>query len=295
MKNYSVIIVFLLLLTAGSCRPRLHYPADAPDNIKPNDLLTLDVGKNVIELQDYITEPFTIDSIDAGSEHIKINLSADKHRAEVEVDKNAENFINIQVWVKGVPFSIPCRKNNLRNYLFTFDPHDKRYDTVRIVGPMNDWDPSATPPLTLNSDGLYQIMLKLEPGTHPYQLTLDGNPTHDPNNPLIIEHKYGQSAVSILRVPGETGEKPSISVYACSDKMVTISYESAVDAIFIYWQNYRLPAVFSKITQDKIVFDIPAEAQSVAQSVIRVWVSNSAGISNGLSISPDGKQAVNND
>jgi glycosidase len=261
----------------------LSYPADAANNKNLNTLLTLEAGKNIIHLQDYIMEPLMIDSINTNSEYIKVKLSVDKNKAEVEVDKDAKNFINIQVWVKGVPFSIPCRKDNLIDYVFTFDPKGKTYNTVQIAGQMNDWNPSATPSLTLKSSGLYQITLKLNPGTYPYQLVLDGNWAPDPNNALKMENGHG-SYNSIMKV-AENGEKtPLIFTHEFSDNMITLSYENKIDDIFIYWQNYKIPAIFSKMTKDKIVFDIPAEAKSVERSFIRVWASNSSGISNDLLI-----------
>ncbi|MDR0370987.1 MAG: hypothetical protein LBH80_03930 [Prevotellaceae bacterium] len=283
MKNHSFIIASLLLLTAGSCRPRLNYPADTPNNNNLNSLLILEAGKNIIRLQDYIMKPSMMDSVIADSKHVTIRLSTDKHKAEVEVDKDAENFIDMQIWVKGVPFSIPCCKSNPMDCVFTFDPKEKRYDTVRIAGQMNDWNPLATPPLTLKSSGLYQITLKLNSGTYLYQLVLDGNRTHDPNNALKIEN--GQGGYSSIMQVAEDGEKtPLIFMHEFSDNMITLSCENRIDDVFIYWQNYKIPAVFSKMTEDKIIFDIPAEAKSVERSFIRVWASNPSGISNGLLI-----------
>lgn len=284
MKKYSFIAVAVLLTAISSCQPRLQYPAEAVNNKNLNSLLTLDVGENIIHLQDYALDPIMIDSISSSSNDVLIKIpSSDKYKAIINIGEKADNFINIQIWMKGVPFSIPCRKNNKINYTFTFNPKGKTYNSVQIAGQMNDWNPSENADLFLNRSGIYQINLQLNPGTYLYQLILDGNWEPDPNNPSKIENGYG-SYNSIININEKGKEAPFIYTSDFSEGKITLSYQNEISDVFIYWQNYKIPLIFSKTTNDKIIFDIPNEAKSLDRSYIRAWASNSYGVSNDILI-----------
>ncbi len=274
---FGVISLFIFLIT--SCQPSLNKPASSPDNRNLNSLMTLEIGENEIYLQDFILNVKDIDSVKCSSSYVTINVSSDKTIAKLYVSEEIEQFVDLKIYAKGVAYSVPCRKTDKTQYIFTFDAQSKKYNRIQIAGQMNDWTPSRTPDLVLNENGLYEVELQLSPGTYLYQMNLDGDQNHDFNNPKKVDNGFGKYN-SILEVPGSSHLLPVLTTESYGNNKISISSQNVVSNVFVYWQNYRLPDNFIKIVNGIITFDIPSEAKSMKRSFLRVWASNKFGVSN---------------
>ncbi len=279
MKRNHLFFVLLFLLTA--CQQKLNLPAINENNRNLNTLTTLEVGDNKLFLQDYILNPTEIDSVTSNSKTLKITVSGDKMNATLAVETTMEQFVDIKIWAKGIPFSVPCRKTDKIDYTFTFNPKGKSYNRVQLAGQMNDWTASRTPDLLLNSKGLYEVKLNLSPGTYLYQMALDGNQNHDPNNLNKVDNGFGKFN-SILQVPGNDEKFPILLTNETSAGKFSLITQNKVNEVFAYWQNYRLPDRFISIKNGKINVIIPSEARKTERSFIRVWASNEFGVSNDI-------------
>ena len=282
MKN-KILFSFLCTSLFFSCQPSLHYAPDGENNLNLNSLVTLEIGEDTIHLQDFILNPTEIDSITPSFSWLQWKLSNDKKLLYVKVVPEMENFVDLKIWLNGTPYSIPCRKTDKTDFVFTYRPQGKTYRKVQIAGQMNDWVPNFTPDLQLNDSGNYQVTLHLSPGTYLYQMVLDGEWNYDVNNPLKIDNGRGKFN-SILKVEGQQSLLPELYTDAYSDSKITLLSVNKVNNIFVYWQNYRLPDMFVKKQENRIIFDIPSEAHSLERSFIRVWVSNDFGVSNDVFI-----------
>lgn len=279
MKRINILLFAVILLSA--CQPKLNLPVANENNINLNTLLTLETGENKVYLQDFILNISDIDSVTCLSNKLKVQVSADKTTALLTVGKDMEQMTDLKIWLKGVPFSVPCRKTDKTDYHFTFDAHGKTYKKVQIAGQMNDWTPSRMPDLQLNDKNLYEINLNLSPGSYLYQMVLDGDQNHDPDNPEKVDNGFGKFN-SILQIPGKNDSFPVLLTDKFTKKAITISSQNKVNEVFAYWQNYRLPSAFVKINPGEIVISIPLEAEKSERSFIRVWASNSYGVSNDI-------------
>jgi len=299
MKRTNLVILAFLALTA--CQQKLDFPVDSDNNKNLNSLSTLKVGENTIYLQDFIMNPADIDSITSSSDNLACKTDSNKITATFTVQKDMEPFVNVNLWIKGVPYAIPCRKTDKIDYKFTFNPQGKTYGKVQIAGQMNDWTASKTADLKLNDKGVYEVQLYLSPGTYLYQLSLDGDQNHDPANPDKVDNGYGKFN-SILQVAGQNGKFPKIYTDKFSSSTVTLFVQNNIKQVFAYWQNYCLPANFIQIEDGEIEIDIPAEAAKLDRSFIRVWASNEFGVSNDIlvplnkgKVLTDSKQIVRDD
>ena len=281
MKLNNITISLILLLTA--CQPALNYPTNSENNKNLNSLLTLKVGNNTIFLQDFILNPAEIDSITSSSEKLDCEIDSSKTTATLNVSKDMEHFVDVKLWLKGIPYSVPCRKTDKINYVFSFNPQGKAYKKVQIAGQMNDWAPSLSPDLKLNNKGIYEVTLNLSPGTYLYQMLLDGDQNHDANNPNKVDNGYGKFN-SILQVAGNGDKLPKLYTDKFNYSTITFSVEKDVKNVFVYWQNFLIPTKYSIIEHGKIMISIPAEANKLDRSFIRVWASNDFGVSNDLLI-----------
>lgn len=278
------IIWFLgALPVLAGCHSDLGYPADAENNINLNSLTTLNVGDNTIFLQDFVMNPADVDSITSSSAKLTCTFDTSKTTATLRVTEDMEHFVNIKMWVGGIPFSLPCRKTNKVKYTFRFNPAGKEYGRVQIAGQMNDWTPSRTPDLVLNDSGLYKVDLFLNPGTYLYQLSLDGEQGHDPQNPDKVDNGSGKFN-SVLHVAGNDDKLPRIYTDKYYNPGIMLTSQNAVQKVYVYWQNYLLPDKYVKIDKNKIEIIIPQDARKTNRSFVRVWASNAWGVSNDVMV-----------
>ena len=190
------------MLVAVACsQPALNLPADSGKVVGLNSLLTLSEGDNQIYTQDFIPQCQDIDSVTCDFADVQCALSADKLKLVVTAPKNLPQFVDIQFWVSGVPYSVPARKSDKIDYVFTYNPQGKPLGRVQIAGQMNNWVASMSPDLQLNADSIYEVTLHLSPGTYLYQLLIDGEQNHDATNPNKVDNGYGKFN-SILQVDG---------------------------------------------------------------------------------------------
>ncbi len=281
MRKYSIL--FLSVLVLAACQPKLNYPTQGENNLNLNSLLTLEVGENKVFLQDFILNVADVDSVTSSSELLNVQISPDKATAILKVNPTMEQMVDVQIWVKGVPYSVPCRKTDKVDYTFTFNPDGKSLNKVQIAGQMNDWTPSRMPDLALNDRGLYEITMNLSPGSYLYQMVIDGDQNHDPNNPNKVDNGFGKYN-SILQIAGKNDSFPQLLTDDFENNKIQLSTQNKINTVFVYWQNYRLPNNFVVIENNKIIFDIPAEAHELERSYLRVWASNDFGVGNDILI-----------
>jgi glycosidase len=281
MKKCIYLFFVSILFTA--CQPKLNLPAENENSLNLNSLLTLEVGENKLYLQDFILEPSQIDSVSSSSKLLDVKLASDKLIAILLADSSMEQFVDLQIWIKGIAYSVPCRKTDKVNFTFSFNPQGKSYKKVQIAGQMNDWTPSRMPDLALNANGLYEISMNMSPGSYLYQMLLDGDQNHDANNPNKVDNGFGKFN-SILQIAGKNDSFPILTTDDFENDKIQLSTQNTINKAFVYWQNYLLPDNFIKIEKGQIIFDIPAEADKLERSYLRVWASNDFGVSNDILI-----------
>jgi glycosidase len=280
----KIFCLFLLAaVTVTAFGSSLNFQKDSENNKNLNSLMTLKIGSNTIYLQDFVLNPAEIDSVTSSSTKLICQIDKDHATSTLQVLPDMEPFVDLKLWIKGIACSVPCRKTDKLDYVFTFNPQGKTYKKVQIAGQMNDWVPSLSPDLKLNEKGLYEVTLNLSPGTYLYQMSLDGDQNDDANNPTKVDNGYGKFN-SILQVAGQKDKFPVLFTSGFTNKNITLSAQKGVKHIFVYWQNEQLPDKFVKMDKNDISFEIPSEAASLDRSFIRVWASNEFGVSNDLLI-----------
>ncbi|MDR1543432.1 MAG: hypothetical protein LBS50_03275 [Prevotellaceae bacterium] len=274
----------IMLLAACGQQVRLNLPADSGKIVGLNSLTMVNVGENIINLQDFVLNCEEIDSVTINVTDAA-RLASNKQTAKIVVDKDFPNFADLKIWIDGVPYSIPLRKSDKIDCKFTFNPNGKTYKKVQIAGQMNNWVASMSPDLQLNSDGMYEVTLNLSPGTYLYQIALDGEQNHDENNPNKVDNGMGKFN-SIMQIAGNEDKFPRLTTRDIELKAFSLTFENEVSEIFAYWENYLLPkkCVFFNKDYNNIAIEIPTETKEKEFSHIRVWVSNSYGISNDILI-----------
>ena len=236
-------LIFIPLIVLAACQPKLNVPVDADNDKHLNTLVTFEIGENQLYLQDFVLETSDIDSVTSSSEKLSVAVSEDKLKAVLTATVDAEQFVDLKIWVKGIAYSVPCRKTDKIDYVFSYDPlmvSYKKPGKVQIAGQMNDWTPARTPDLQPNDKGVYEVKLTLSPGTYLYQLLIDGEQNHDASNPNKVDNGFGKYN-SVLQVPGKNDVFPVLLTEKYSANSITLSLQNTADKVFVYWQNHLLP------------------------------------------------------
>lgn len=269
------------MLSIACTRQALNLPVDSGVCVGLNTLLTLNTGDNAIHTGDFIMTPADIDSVTTSDPSVTCSLSDDKLIMNLHAADSMPQMTDVQIWVEGVPYSVPARKSDKIDYLFTWNPNGKTPKRVQIAGQMNNWVPSLTPDLQPNADGLYEVTLHVSPGTYLYQISIDGDQNHDENNPAKVDNGYGKFN-SIMQVDGYEKLFPVLTTEKIGGNTISIAYTNEVTNVAAYWQNYRLPSKFISKDDGHITIKIPQEADHSDRSYLRIWAYNRYGVGNDI-------------
>jgi glycosidase len=271
------IVVLLAIVALAACNPALNVPPADVNNQKLNSLLTLEVGENTMVVQDFISDVSMVDSVTVLGDGVSVQLYNNRTLVRVEVDAESDQLMDVQFWIKGNVYSVPCRKSDKQWFVFRYKHAGKTPQRVQIAGQMNDWTPSATPDLELTEGGHYEVKLYLSPGTYLYQMNVDGEQNHDAGNPQKVDNGFGKFN-SILQVPGNHDRYPLLATRKAENRKIYLSYQQDIQQVSVYWQNHRLPDHFVRFNKGELAFDIPVEATRADRSYFRIWAANRFGV-----------------
>ena len=83
-----------------------------------------------------------------------------------------------------------CVENTKEGVLFLYE--NKNAESVFLVGSMNNWDQTMTP-MEKDKNGIWRVILKLEPSKYSYKFFVDGNWYFDQENPNFEDDGFGGS------------------------------------------------------------------------------------------------------
>lgn len=289
MKRLLFISIAFLLASCGAREIIPHYAKKSEIHGLASVVQLTGESSEVI-LEDYFLDVSQIDSVVAPS-NFDVLMAADKKTVKlVSQSESIPQLSELKVWANGACYSLLMRKSRKQSVDFIYQPKGKQPKSVQLAGQINDWNPSKT---NLEKvDGVWKITLQLNPGKYHYQVVVDGNWILDPANPEIEDNNIGGQN-SVLRV-GESNPNLLPFIYAKDTKVekIYLGFENKVDELFVAWENYRLDENFVTIDKDGATITIPANANGLKRSHIRVWAYNAEGESNDLLIPLEGRRAV---
>jgi len=279
----KVFIPILILSVLLSCNEKRHEILihDHVDIVGLASPVNLNPNTTDIYLTDYFMDVSRIDSIYIGG-------------SKVDFQKNSEKIIFIAndqtpildemtVWVKGVPFSILLRRSDKVECLFEFDPEGHDYETVRIKANFNGWNPLATELDFI--DRKWTTSVDLNPGIYQYLYVLDGKEIRDPANPDSIDNNIG-GFNSVFQIGEKEFHAPVLFTveYEEDDHEIDIGVQNGANEFFVFWENYRLCEHYYELDDDELEINVPANAETMERSYIRIWAFNKGGVSNDILI-----------
>ncbi len=289
MKRILLISIAFLLASCGAREVIPHYAKNS-EIYGLASVLPLAGEESIIILEDYFMDVTQIDSVVAPS-NFNVQMAADRKTVKlISQNETIPKLSELKVWANSACYSLLMRKSRKQPVEFVYEPKGKQPKTVQLTGQINDWNPSKT---NLEKvDGVWKTTLLLNPGKYHYQVVVDGNWILDPANTEIEDNNIGGQN-SVLRV-GESNPHllPLIHAKDTKAEKIFIGFENEVDELFVIWENYRLDENFVSIDESGATITIPANANGLKRSHIRVWAYNAEGESNDLLIPLEGRRAV---
>jgi 1,4-alpha-glucan branching enzyme len=76
----------------------------------------------------------------------------------------------------------------------------KNARSVKIAGDFNNWTPSENEILEKDDNGIWNKVIRLNPGLYQYKIIIDEKWISDPNNPIKVQSPFGGSnSVLVVR------------------------------------------------------------------------------------------------
>ncbi|WP_424963790.1 alpha-amylase family glycosyl hydrolase [Ekhidna sp.] len=239
--------------------------------------IMLDLQNTAVELEDYLLEPQRLDSVTTDG---PFSLQIDNSVLKIS-GRPKQALYNLTFWAEGVGESVLMVRTKKTMFSFLYQPKgDER--KVMIKGEFNAWNPNNTVlEKKGNSFSTYEL---LTPGTYQYLYVVDGNEMRDPSNPDSVSNGMG-GWNSVINIAGSNPAKvPTVATQSFSSSSINLTSNNSVTGLYAYWENTLIPNEFITIEGGNVHISIPANAQDVKRSQIRLWAYNKEGISNDVLI-----------
>ena len=279
-KTFAIIMILAAFAGCKERQPELliHDQIDIVGLASP---VYLNPDTTQIYLTDYFMDISRIDSIYIGQ--YKINYQKGSEKIIFIANEHTPELNQMKVWIKGAPLSILLRRSDKTKHTFSFDPEGVDYNSVKIKGNFNGWNPSATE--LFHEDGIWTTSELLNPGIYQYLYVLDGKEVLDPANSDSIDNNIG-GFNSALQIGNLNPDVPHLftAEFEEDEYEIDLGITDKTDDFFVFWENYLLSEDFVEFDEDELEIKIPVNANKMERSYIRVWASNEDGVSNDILI-----------
>lgn len=275
MKRNLILLTTLFAACAGS--PKLAF--DSTQNRDLASVIKLTKDTTNLFLTDFFPTLAAADSVT--SQEVELIRTTDGWTEFAVVSTPSTPWLStLQVWNNGTATDLVAYKNELIETTLNYKGPAKK---VSLVGQMTAWTRDKMKFSSVDGEN-WTITFSLPAGKYAYQIAVDEAQILDPSNP-VKEGNGNGGFNSVLDLRGADPEKaPIISTSKILDGKIELLSANEPDQIVAMWQNVALPSEMISIKGNKIQIDIPEQAVSMDQSFIRVYASNSNGISNDILI-----------
>lgn len=254
--------------------------------------INLGIDSTVIYLSDFFDNVKQIDSINC-DKNLSFSFSDDKLELFLKVESDKLPKLSVlDVYVNKIKYSILLKKSRKIKYEFIFDPRGKSYETVKLMGEMNSWNPENT--YLEFGQGVWTTLIEAEPGEYQYLLVLDNEQQLDPNNSSQVSNNMGgfNSLMSVGKV--DDSKLPVLYTKSFSDNKIIIGTSEKIGNIKVFFQNFELTDAYIKKNKSTYEIRIPSQAKESLRAYIRVWASNKYGFSNDIKIPLNNGKVLDN-
>ena len=197
------------------------------------------------------------------------------------------------LWVLGLDLEggqvleLPVKAPLHSEAVFVYRPaKDETVDSVSVVGDFNGWNPRSHPLSWDKARGEWRLPQRLNAGSYPYQLVVNGRWILDPANPARRDNGIG-GVNSLLRLMPGGGPAPALDVLEEKEGMLRFGWAGRPGGALVFWENLclaRLEPDSNAGTASATEWNlkIPDEAINHARSYLRIYTYGPQGPGNDL-------------
>jgi glycosidase len=197
------------------------------------------------------------------------------------------------VWLLGLDLAngevldLPVKAPLHTDVVFRYQPlKGQQVDSVTVVGDFNGWNDRSHPLRWDSARGEWRLVWRLNAGSYPYQLVVNGQWMLDPANPMRRDNGIG-GVNSLLRIMPGGGPAPALDVLEEKDGMLRFAWAYRPGGALVFWENRclaRLEADPGSGTAPATewTLKIPEEALSRTRSHLRIYTYGPSGPGNDL-------------
>jgi cyclomaltodextrinase / maltogenic alpha-amylase / neopullulanase len=264
-----------LLLAACSTNKAVNAPGPGAELIFGKATpINLHPDSTRVFIEDYVLDYPSLDSITTSG-----GLRIERLESQLLLWGNpSEPLAVLTFWKGGLSESVLLKKSVKQAVKITYRGEGK---TIQVKGEFNAWNPAST---TLLPDGdNYATILLLNPGMYQYLFVIDGKEIKDPDRPAVSNGMSGWNSLIDLPRPDMASLPLLKTIYATRSEVI-LTAGQVPNGILAFWNNTQMGNEFISVQDKQITIRIPANAQKVDRSTLRIWAWNDAGISNEILI-----------
>jgi len=216
------------------------------------------------------------------NENVGVKFNYNKTKLIFSPHSDFEGMTIVSVRFNNENYYFPVRVNKEQYFTFNFKPN-KKYKNVFLFGSFNGWNRAN---LKMNkNNGVYTIIVPLEPGRYQYKFFADGNELLDKSNPEKISNGMG-SYNSVLTVEKRNNANVFLHIINSvkKDNRKIFSFYYSGDRInlrnvFVLLNNKKVAESSIKLNNNKINIELNNNNLK-GKKLLRVAVSNNGQTSN---------------
>ncbi len=288
--NLGIILFLGFISCSSQTRTDLH------------DLITVLTIPDGTSVEYVISDLFYSDSYD-GIEfepHKNLTVTYSGGKLEVKPDEGFSGASFLKFSLNGDDYAIAVNVVKVPRFKFSYKP-EKEYNTITLFGQFNSWNRENMPMTDNDGDGVYEILIPLDPGEYQYRFYLDGEEILDPLNSDSVSNGMG-GYNSVFRVKESKVPSPYLHLISHSGDndflKINFSLETSSDSEFRAGGligNFKLPNNYFNLNGKSIELRIPRD-ELPGEKIIRVGVDQNGTATNFQTlVFIDGKPAANGD
>ncbi len=215
---------------------------------------------------------------------LKVFYEAENSQVDITSFNSSEGYSVLPFIFYDKTYSILCKTEFQQTIFFSFKPW-KSVKRVNLFGNFNGWNRENISMTDDDSDGVYSIGIKLEPGRYEYKFFVDNEEIIDSSNSETIPNGLG-GWNSVVTVKPLYSGKAYLHLLNYSEKksgsLFSFYYESETANkinVIALLDNELIPEKFISIKEGNIQLDIPSEKLK-GNKTLRVAVNESGRASN---------------
>jgi cyclomaltodextrinase / maltogenic alpha-amylase / neopullulanase len=281
MKLNRLLIILSLIAVASCAQKQQNIISDLIEPINLKEETTTSLVLNDL----FYAEKYNVDFLP--SRNFDVILDTSENTIEITPLNNFSGLDLISFNYYGSTYELPVKLAQKKKYSFKYNPSGNP-KKVNLFGQFNGWNRKNLPMNDDDGDGVYEIIIPLDPGRYEYKFFVDGEELIDPENPAYVPNGLGDFN-SIRIIEKTVADNHYLHLLNYKEEEKTFSYKFYYESItrdlitqrdvIALIDNFKISPEKIKLDGNNITFNFP-RFELNGNKVIRVAISKNGKYTN---------------